>query len=170
MKRATTGALILALLCGSAGAWQFFHADDLLRTIDQHSDEQVFVVDQIVQVWENDDELHPNFRKLPIDDYWRFDTAHFTCVVSKDNSVAIERVRSIFADSKKLRNDDGSIRYDRRPPLLAIRGTVVQAELWGEREASRDTEVNKPWHILVVDEVETPRERFFEDHRRNRRP
>lgn len=166
MKRAIVIACVLAVLCSSVGAWQFFFAEDLLRTIQDQVDTEVFVVDRVVQVWENDSDRHRNFGALPIGEYWRFDTEHFSCVISEDNSPAIEKVRAIFADSQKLVDDDGKVRYDVRPPLVAIKGTIMQAELWGHR----DEDTTRTWYVLVVDDIETPRERFFTDAREGRRP
>lgn len=154
-----------ALLGGPVFGWQYFHREDLKRTIRDQVDKQVFVVDLGIKIWENDSDRSPNRMKLPIAQFVRFDTEHFTCVIPDANSAAIELVRRTLRESRDVKKSDGKFNYDRRPAYLAIKGTVMQAEIWGRRKQG-----NNPWYVIVVDEIETPRERYFVDEYYDRHP
>jgi hypothetical protein len=143
------GALLLCLIFAStAFAYQFFLAADLEKDMAKHVGKQVKVVDKLLKIWENQE----------LEGYLKFDTEKFRCAIPTSETEGIAYLREL------MKNQDGVDKTpDATPPLVAIYGTVQRPTFWGKPKEGKEAGIDEDQLMIVVDKVERPRDRFWEE-------
>jgi hypothetical protein len=140
-------ALVLAL-SSTALAYQYFFAEELEASLAKQVGKQVKVVDKLVKIWEQQE----------VEGYLRFDTHYFRCAIPASETEGIAWLRELM---KKQEGTDKT--PEAIPPLVAIYGTVQRPQFWGKPKEGKGEGVPEDQIMIVVDKVEKPRARFWEE-------
>lgn len=183
MKRFFLLCLILfslPVLAVDIGAYKYYGREKLAGNLKQLYKKQlekspdsplkVKVVDEIVRVWKSQE----------LDDEWiRFDTKHFRCIIQRSNSgmdastnrpKGYDLIRQLYEFQKGLKSAKKmkKVLFSKEEAwkyygLVALYGQIVKSDKWGKIDDRVQDKKVKPEQIVIrIDEAKVPRERFYE--------